>query len=129
MHSLLKCNAVCFWYTCATFCLCFCSQDLHICLLASEASVQSHNEDVNSSNKLIYLVICNYDGHDPNNLFKQETTPSKHFVGNLFLPFLRNFVLESGQYMGRFCQVSMPWVNPGCVHLAESIVKLPTLWH
>jgi hypothetical protein len=77
-------------------------------------------KDVNSSNELIFLVICNYDAHDPDNLFKQETTPSKHFVSNLFLPFLRNFVLESGQYMGRFCQVSMPWVSTGCAHLAES---------
>jgi hypothetical protein len=73
---------------------------LHICLLASEASVQSHHEDVNSSNELNFLVICNYDAHDLDNLFKQETTPSKHFLGHLFLPFLRNFVLESGQYMG-----------------------------
>jgi hypothetical protein len=79
------------------FLLVFFSQDLHICLLASEASVQSHHEDVNSSNELNFLVICNYDAHDPDNLFKQETTPSKHFLGNLFLPFLRNSVLESGQ--------------------------------
>ncbi len=49
----------------------FFSQDLHICLLASEASVQSHHEDVNSSNELNFLVICNYDAHDPDNLFKQ----------------------------------------------------------